>query len=167
MFDFFTQPDPEFGRISWTMGLVWFAALVASVYVLARWQETNAIRRRFWRQVAIGTLVLGGLGIVALVLNALQIPPFNIRAWMYLLAVVTLAFWGWAAYYATQRLPKLTAAAARTSGRQARAGARSTPQVRVYNQPDDSAGERPARAPRPVATTSRRESRRERKRRNR
>ena len=164
MLDYFTQHDPVFGRISWTMGLVWFVALVASVFLLTRWREMNPARRRFWQRWAIGTLALGTLGILALVLNAFQVPPFDIRAWMYLLAILTLAYWGWAAYFYVKQLPK-QAAATRTSGRTTRMVApRGTqqPRARVY----DTATERPAQAPRPEPTTSRRESRRDRKRRS-
>ncbi len=165
MLDYFTQHDPVFGRISWTMGLVWVVALIAGVFLLTRWREVNPARRRFWRRWAIGTLVLSTLGVLALVLNAFQVPPFDIRAWMYLLAVLTLAYWGWAAYFYLKQLPA-QAAASRTSGRAARVSAPRGAQqarARVY----DTATERPAREPRPEATTSRRDARRDRKRRSR
>jgi hypothetical protein len=172
MFDFFTQPDPVFGRISWTMGLVWFATLVLSVYLVTGWRESNAARRRFWRRVAIGTLVIGGLGMLALVLNFYQIPPFNIRAWIYLFSVATLAYWGWAAYFYFKELPSQAAAAARPTTRApihvTRADAqRGAQQGRSTIIANGKAPERPARQPRPEATTSRREARRDRKRRGR
>lgn len=166
MFDYFTQPDPVFGRISWTMGLVWLAALVVSVLLLTRWQISNPTYRRFWRRWAIGTLVLGGLGMVALILNGVQVQPFNIRLWIYLFSVLTLAYWGWAAYHYFTQLPKQVATA-RTYNRPVRATSqRNAPQARATVQ-NGTAPDQPARVPRPEATTTRREARRDRKRRSR
>lgn len=172
MLSFFTELDAVFGRISWTMGLVWLAALAASVYLLTGWQQANAARRRFWQRWAIGTVALSALGVVALALNFFQVPGFNIRAWMYVLAVATLAYWGWAAYFYFTKLPSDVAAAARTS-RPVRANQRSAqPQARAKVYTDkaaqtNGAAQQPARDPRPAATTTRRESRRDRKRRSR
>jgi hypothetical protein len=183
MFTFFTEADPVFGRISWTTGVIWLAALGLSAYFLTRWQTSNLARRRFWRRWALGTLVIGGLTVVALVLNFFEVPIFNIRAWIYLFSLATLAYWAYAAYFYFTKLPGDVAAAARAS-RPVRANQRGTQPVRakvyndtkaqgarakVYNNKQTNATpeQQPAREPRPVATTSRRESRRDRKRRSR
>lgn len=187
MFTFFTQADPEFGRISITTTIVWLAALGLSVYFLTRWQTSNAARRRFWRHWAIGTLVVGGLTIVALALNLFKVPFFNIRAWIYLFSVATLAYWAWAAYSYFTKLPADAAAAARTARGvrpNQRTGAQNEGRAKVYTttkaqqarpakqanaakQTNGTAASQPAREPRAVATTKRRESRRDRKRRSR
>jgi hypothetical protein len=182
MFNFFTQPDPEFGRISWTTAIIWLAALGLSAYFLTSWQTSNPARRRFWRHWAIGTLVVGGLTIVALVLNFFEVPAFNVRAWIYLFSLATLLYWAWAAYVYFTQLPSDVAAAARTArptrtttNRPARTNQRTTGQAegraKVYTNKTQQANgtptPQPAREPRPAATTSRRESRRERKRRSR
>jgi len=184
MFTFFTEADPVFGRISWTTGLIWLAALGLSAYVLTRWQTSNPARRRFWRHWAIGTVALAGLTVVALVLNFFEVPAFNIRAWIYLFSLATLAYWAYAAYFYFTKLPSNVAAAARAS-RPVRANQRSaqqarakvytnnaqSPRAKVYNnkaqQTNGTPAQQPAREPRPQATTSRRESRRDRKRRSR
>jgi len=182
MFNFFIQPDPEFGRISWTTAIIWLAALGLSAYFLTSWQTSNPARRRFWRHWAIGTLVVGGLTVVALVLNFFEVPAFNIRAWIYLFSLATLAYWAWAAYSYFTQLPGDVAAAARTArstrtspNRSVRTNQRAAPQAegraKVYTnktqQANGASTPEPAREPRPAATTSRRESRRERKRRSR
>jgi hypothetical protein len=179
MFTFFTEADPVFGRISWTTGVIWLAALGLSAYVLARWQPANAARRRFWRRWAIGTVAVAGLTLLALVLNFFEVPAFNIRAWIYLFSLATLTYWAYAAYFYFTKLPSDVAAAARAS-RPVRTNQRSAAPARakVYNntktqqntkaQPTNGTpAQQPAREPRSVATTSRRESRRDRKRRSR
>ena len=178
MFTFFTEADPVFGRISWTTGVIWLAALGLSAYVLTRWQTSNPARRRFWRRWAIGTVALAGLTVVALVLNFFEVPFFNIRAWIYLFSLATLAYWAYAAYFYFTKLPGDVAAAARAS-RPVRTSQRNAAPARakVYNtkasqstkaqQTNGISAQPPAREPRPVATTSRRESRRDRKRRSR
>lgn len=182
MFTFFTEADPVFGRISWTTAVIWLAALGLSAYFLTRWQTSNAARRRFWRRWAIGTVAVAGLTVVALVLNFFEVPFFNVRGWIYLFSLATLAYWAYAAYFYFTKLPADVAAAARAS-RPVRANQRNAaparakvynnaqqPRAKVYNNGQQTTGtqaQQPAREPRPQATTSRRESRRERKRRSR
>jgi hypothetical protein len=160
--NFFTQPDLEFGGVSVATGLFWLALVAAGVYLLTRWRESNPARLRFGRQFAIVATVLGALGLLFLILNYVQLSPFNIRLWIYLIGFASLGYVGYAAYYYINRLPAQVAAARPArSVRVAPRGAKSYP---VNGAP---AAPRPPREPRPIATTTRREARREKKRKSR
>ncbi len=163
--NFFTQPDLEFGGVSWATGLFWLALLAAGVYLLTQWRESNPARYRFGRQFGMVATVLGGLGLVFLVLNFIQLSPLNIRLWMYLVGFASLGYLGYAAYLYTSKLPAQIAAT--RSPRSVRSstgrGARTYP----ANTGGATAVPRPPREPRPVATTTRREARRDKKRKHR
>jgi hypothetical protein len=162
MDNYFTQPQPGLGGVSWTMGLVWVLGLAAGIYLLTQWRESNPVRYHFGRLFGIVTVVLSALGIVQLALRFFEVPTVEWRLWSYLLALATLGFWGWGIYYSMQRLPAQAAAARRSM--------RGAPQrgARTYAANGSIAtSARPQRQPRPEATTSRREARRERKRRSR
>jgi hypothetical protein len=163
MIDYFTQSQPGLGSISWTMGLVWVLGLAFGVYFLTQWHDSNPIHYRFGRQVGIITAILSALGIGQLAARFAQIPVLEWRLWSYLLAFASLGFWGWALYFALKRLPALVAAS--RSSRGARGTARDG--VRTHPANGLTATPRPERQPRPMATTTRREARRERKRRHR
>ena len=161
--NFFTQPDLEFGGVSWATGLFWLALVAAGVYLLTQWRESNPARLRFGRQFATVATVLGALGLLFLILNFVQLSPFNIRLWTYLIGFASLGYVGYAAYYYTSKLPAQVAAsrparAVRTTGGRG---------ARTYQASNTPAAPRPPREPRPVATTTRREARREKKRKGR
>lgn len=161
--NFFTQPDLEFGGVSWATGLFWLALVGAGVYLLTRWRDSNPARQRFGRQFATIATALGGLGLLLLILNFVQLSPFNIRLWIYLLGFASLAYVGYAAYYYTSKLPALVAAS-RPARSVRTTGSRG---ARTYQASGTAAAPRPPREPRPVATTTRREARREKKRKGR
>lgn len=161
--NFFTQPDLEFGGVSWATGLFWLVLLGAGVYLLTRWRESNPARQRFGRQFATVGTVLGALGLLLLILNFVQLSPFNIRLWIYLIGFVSLAYVGYAAYFYTSKLP-----AQAVASRPARSVRGSAPRgARTYQATGTPAAPRPPREPRPVATTTRREARRDKKRKGR
>jgi hypothetical protein len=163
--NFFTQPDLEFGGVSWATGLFWLALLAAGVYLLTQWRESNPARYRFGRRFGMVATLLGALGLVFLVLNFIQLSPFNIRLWIYLIGFASLGYVGYSAYQYTSKLPAQVAAtrATRSVRPSNRRGARTYP----ANANGATAAPRPPREPRPVATTTRREARRDKKRKSR
>jgi hypothetical protein len=160
--NFFTQPDLEFGGVSWATGLFWLALVATGVYLLTQWRESNPARLRFGRQFAIVATVLGALGLLFLILNFVQLSPFNIRLWIYLIGFASLGYTGYAAYYYASKLPAQVAATRPSrSVRGTARGAKTYPANTAPTTP------RPPREPRPIATTTRREARRDKKRKHR
>ncbi|HEX6289151.1 MAG TPA: hypothetical protein VFZ66_08160 [Herpetosiphonaceae bacterium] len=160
--NFFIQSDPEFGGVSWATGLFWLVLLATGVYLLTRWRDSNPVRYRFGRQFALVVTVLGVLGLVVLTLNYFQVAPFDIRLWMYLVGLASLGYLGYAMYAYNSKLPaQIAAARPARSVRGVSRGARAYP---ANGTPTTPRAERP---PRPVATTTRREARREKKRKQR
>jgi hypothetical protein len=160
MIEYFTQANPPFGNISIVMTLLWLATLGLGAYLLRSYRSQIPLRLRFVRQAAIITLVLSLIGVGLMVLKYLQVPVFEWRLWGYLAAFASLGYWGWALYYYNSKLPAQVAV-------QAGRGARASRGARTYAANVTPPPARPAREPRPVATTTRREARRDKKRKTR
>jgi hypothetical protein len=167
-----------FGPRSWLAVFIWLIALALGFYFYSMWQERNPVRMGFLRRVGLGLLILSGVGLVLMLLRGIGV---SIGAeflawplWGYLAMLATLGFAGWAGWFYSQKLPAL----ATTTGRQpGRAGAPVSRQAarpssgggaRTYSAPaGGTTGTAVRSEPRPVATTTRRESRRDRKRKSR
>ena len=178
MFDFLFDIH-SFGPLGWLGLLGWLASLGVGAYLYSVWRERNPVRARFFRQLGLGMSILGAVGVVLLALKALQLPYVGWPIWSYLAALATLGYLAWAGWFYSSRLPQLLAAAGRSATRTGQ-GAKTYPAARsgrgakTYAAPAarGSNGARPAEAPpatppRPVATTGRREARRDRKRKSR
>ena len=168
--NFFTESDPVFGPISVVTGLFWLALLAFGVYALRGAVDANPSRARFMRRFAMVASILGGVGALLLLLNLLGVPGFNIRLWMYLVAFATLGYLGYTIYEYNTRLPAQIAATrptrvARPQSQGPRGGARTYP-ANGTTTPTTTTP-KPPREPRPVATTTRREARRDKKRKTR
>lgn len=160
MIQYFTQARPPFGNISWTMLVVWAAALVFGLYLLRSYRDSNPVRLGFARQTGLILSALSGLGLLLLIFKFFQIPVLDWRLWSYLVAFASLGYWGYALYHYNSKLPAQIAASRPTRavrGPAPRGGAK------VYSSPGTTTP-RPPREPRPVATTTRREARRDKKR---
>ena len=164
MITFFTEPDPLFGGVSYATGVFWLLLLGAGIYLLTQWHDNNLVRQRFGRRFGLVATVLSAIGLVLLALNFFQVAPFNIRLGTYLLGFLSLGYLAYAVYIYTSRLPAQIAAA-RPMRTVRGPGTRGN--ARTYTTNNATAEQRPPRPPRPVATTTRREARRDRKRKGR
>ena len=161
MLNYFFSDAPGFGRMSWLMMLGWLLSLGAGAYLYSVWQERNPVRARFFRRFGLGLSILSAAGLLLLAMKALALPYLGWRIWSYTSAIATILFIGWAAWFYVSRLPQLLAATSRQ-------GARPSRNARSYESNGSRPAEtRPAPPPRPVATTGRREARRDRKRKSR
>lgn len=172
--------DPGFGPISWILLLVWTLGLLGGVYLYQSWREANPIRARFVHQTGLGLAIISAAGLIVLALKALGIPVVSQRVWTYVAFGAMLLFLGYALWFSSQRLPRLLEAT-RAAGRNrvvTRAGGARTYGVRNSGgssgrsagrpaQSGGTAGEASPATPKPVATTTRREARRDKKRRGR
>ncbi len=164
MIEYFTEARPPFGNISWTMFVVWAAALLFGLYLLRSYRDSNPIRLRFARQTGVVLSALSGLGILLLIFKFFQVPVLEWRLWSYLVAFASLCYWGYALYQYNSRLPAQIAAV--RPMRVPRGGA-GRGGAKVYSTSGAATAPRPPREPRPVATTTRREARRDKKRKSR
>lgn len=150
IFSYLTTPDPAFGPLAWMFFIIQILGVGAGAYLYFRHTERNPARQTFVRQLGIALMILGGVGVLIGALRLLNVPVFNQRIWFWIQAVVEAGVVIYVVYYMRSVLPGLERAAA-TRGRGARAVAADT-------APEAS---------RPIATTGRREARRERKRKSR
>ncbi len=150
--DYMTASSPAagFGTLAWIFFLLQLMGVGAGAYLVYAHTERNLARHTFMRQLGIALLVLGGVSLLAAVLRLAGVPLISQRLWLWILLLVELASGGYIYYYARTVLPDLE---------KAQAGKRPLRTVQVRSVTTESA---PA-TPRPVATTGRREARRERK----
>lgn len=168
MFQNLFTSDLGFGGRSWVALGFWVAGLLVGIYLYQAWREINPVRGKFFKRTGLGLAILSAVGIVVLLFRVIGIPVASMPVWSYLVMLVTLGYISYATWWATQRLPSLTAASRDQRRLPTQAGQTGRNSARTYNAP---ANAKPAKtavptttpAPRPVATTSRRESRRDRK----
>lgn len=146
-FDYFMTVSPQFGSYAWTFFILQILLVASGAYFIWLHTERNVARATFFRQLGIALLIVGGFGVALGVARMLNVPTFNQRFWFYIQLVIELILGGYVVYYMRNVLPEL-----------ARNARTRTPAPR-----QNPAAAAPA-TPRPVATTSRREARRERKR---
>jgi hypothetical protein len=145
-----SSPEAGFGTLAWIFFLLQLIGVAAGAYLVYAHTERNLARQAFARQLGIALLVLGGVGLLAAVLRLVGVPLISQRIWFWVLLLVDLLAAGYITYYIRSVLPALE---------KAQAGKRITRPGQARGLPAEQA---PA-APRPVATTGRRDARRERK----
>ncbi|PDV99353.1 hypothetical protein [Candidatus Chloroploca asiatica] len=156
--NYFTTAAPEFGTLGWLFFLGQLLGVGAGAYLRFMYIERHPIRQTFLHQLGLGLMVLGGLGTLLAVLRLLNVPTMNLRIWSWLLFVIQLGAAGYVFYYVRNVLPNLI--------REARLAGVKPGKTGAPRALSGGAGAVPAE-PRPVATTSRRDARRERKRKTR
>jgi hypothetical protein len=167
---YLTTFTTDFGALEWVFFIAQIALAVAGVYLTYLRAEPHPIRRTVSRNFGYALLGFGALGII---LGALRLAPlalFTMPIWFAIATVLEAILAIYAVYYILAVLPARVAAYDETKrGRSTR---------RNVGRPVDALREAPLQAngahgtlpfsdPRPVATTTRRESRRDRKRKSR
>lgn len=151
---YLTTAAPQFGPLAWLFFIGQILGLGAGAYLYFMHTERNPARQTFMRQLGIALMILGGVGVLLGALRLLNVPTMNQRLWFWLQALVELGVAGYIFYYMRSILPGRERDARSRGGKPGAARAIS--------------GGSPAPAtPRPVATTSRRDARRDRKRKGR
>jgi hypothetical protein len=159
---YLTTPTNEFGGPQWVFFIVEGVATLVGVYLAFLRPDSHPVRGAALRNLGLALLVLGGLGVLAGALRLAAIAPFTMPIWFYVVGLLEVALLVYAVYYWQARYPALMAAYAQ----QARsAGSRRV--VRPQPALESNGNGVSYGAPRPAATTSRRGSRRDRKRRSR
>jgi 4-amino-4-deoxy-L-arabinose transferase-like glycosyltransferase len=145
-----SSPAAGFGTLAWIFFLLQLIGVAAGAYFIYAHSERNPARQAFARQLGIALLILGGVGLLVAVLRLLGVPVISQRVWFWVLLLVDLTAAGYITFYIRKVLPDLEKAqASKRSSRPTQQRTSAEPQAPP--------------TPRPVATTSRREARRERK----
>jgi hypothetical protein len=154
---YLTTAAPVLGPLAWAFFVLQLLALGAGAYLFFMHTERNPARHTFVRQLATALLILGVVGVLLAVLRMMNVPVLNQHLWFWLQGLLELAVAAYVIYYVQRVLPGLE----RASAGRARPGA-------VRSSPRSIAGNSAVPAPpRPVPTTSRRDARRDRKRKGR
>ncbi|GAC1565220.1 MAG: hypothetical protein NVS2B7_39420 [Herpetosiphon sp.] len=157
------KDNQPIGGRSYVVMALWVFGLIVGVYLYQGWREANPVRYRFVQRTGLGVAILSAVGLCVLALRALSVPVMGMPIWGYGVFVVTLGFLAWALYFYTQRLPALLASS--------KAAVRRPPvqrnTARSYSMNGTTDPSATPSVPRGVGTTSRREARRERKRKGR
>jgi hypothetical protein len=153
MLSYLTTAAPQLGPLAWVFFIAQILGVAGGAYLYFMHTERNPARQTFMRQLGIALMILGGVGVLQGTLRMLNVLYLNQRLWFWVQAVIELGVAGYVIYYMRSVLPALE--------RSARGG------PKVYSRPSRSfsSGDPAPVTPRPVATTSRRDARRERKRR--
>lgn len=154
---YLTTSSPQLGSFGWSFFIAQILGLAAGAYLVYLHTERNAARAAFMRQLGIALMIIGGVGVALGALRMLNVPVLNQHLWFWIQALVELGIAGYVIYYMRSVLPGLEKAAA---GRRP-----SATSPRGLRNVSASTIETTPRAPRPLATTSRRDARRDRKRR--
>lgn len=148
--EYMTGSSAQLGTLGWLFFLLQLVGLTAGAYFVYAHTERNLARHTFMRQMGIALMMLGGVGLLAAVLRMFGVPMISQHIWFWVLFVVDLAAAGYITLYMRKVLPDLE---------KAQVGKRP---VRSAQQRAVTTDQGPP-TPRPVATTGRREARRERK----
>lgn len=151
---YLTTAAPQFGPLAWIFFIGQILAVGAGAYLNFMHSERNPARQTFMRQLGIALMILGGVGVVLGALRLLNVPTMNQRLWFWLQALIELGVGAYVVYYMRTILPGLERDARSRGGR---------PPAPRPPRPIPNGDPAPA-TPRPVATTGRRDARRERKR---
>ena len=159
---YLTTPADEFGGPEW--GFLVFEAVVAlaGVYLAFLRNDAHPIRSAVLRRLGLALLLLGGLGVIVAVLRLAAVDPFRMPIWFFAVGLAELALVGYALFYWQVRYP-----AAMAAYEQRTRGAIRRSSVRPQSVPQANGNGAALSDPRSLAATSRRDSRRERKRRGR
>jgi uncharacterized membrane protein YfcA len=152
MFDYFTRvlaSEELFGSYAWFYFVLQIVTAALGAYFIWLHTERSQVWRAFYRRLGMFMIGFGAVGTILGSLRLAAIAPFNLRLWFYLLLILEIAAIAYAVYYVRNVMPEKIREA------------RMRPQVTA----------RPAAAvpaePKAIAITSRRDARRDRKRKGR
>jgi hypothetical protein len=158
---YLTTPTGAFGGLAWAFFVVEAVAALAGIYLVFLRQDTHPIRGAALRRLGLALLVLGGLGVLFGALRLAAVGPFTMPIWFYLVALLEVVLAAYALYYGLTNYPAQMADYEQSTRS---AGSRRVARPQPALQTNGNGGVAYS-APRPAATTGRRDARRDRKRR--
>lgn len=155
-FSYLTTAAPQFGPLAWVFFIAQILGAGAGAYLYFMHTERNPARQTFMRQLGVALMILGVVGVALGAARLLNAPVLNQHLWFWIQGLIELGVAVYTLLYMSRTLPALERAAAGRGGR-----------TNVPRPPRGIPGTTAPATPRPVATTSRRDARRDRKRRGR
>jgi hypothetical protein len=159
---YLTTPAGEFGGLEWGFLIVEGVLALVGLYLAFLRNDVHPIRGTALRRLGLATLILGGLGVLFAALRLAAIDPFMMPVWFVVAGLAELALLAYVLFYRQVRYPAALAAYEQSTRGAVRRGA-TRPQPALQTNGNGLAFSEP----RPLATTTRRGSRRDRKRRGR
>ncbi|HNP85258.1 MAG: hypothetical protein JST60_03550 [Chloroflexi bacterium SZAS-1] len=160
---YLTTFSSTFGALEWLCLIAQVALAVAGVYLVFLRAEPHPVRRNASRTLGYALLAVGALGVLFGALRLVPVQLFTMPIWFTIVTVLEVVLAAYAAYLLLSVLPGRVAAydeANRKGGR------RNLSRTQPALQANGSNGVQTIGVPRPPATTTRREARRDRKRRS-
>ena len=159
---YLTTSAAAFGGLEWGFLVVEGMVAGAGLYLAFLRNDAHPIRGAALRRLGLALLLLGGLGVIFAALRLAAIDPFRMPIWFVAALVAELILAAYALFYWQARYPAALAAYNQSlGGAPRRSNLRPQPALQT-NGSSIALSEPPA-----LATTSRRDSRRDRKRRGR
>jgi hypothetical protein len=161
--NYLTTYSTTFGAPETIFLIAHVALALAGIYYAFIAQSSDALRGASLRQLGYGLLALGAVGAILAVLRLAVGDMFSMPIWITIVTVLDVVLLAYALYFALSIYPARRAALAASSRNRgaARGGGRQQP-IQSNGTNGASYG-----AARPIATTTRRVSRRDRKRKGR
>lgn len=162
---YLTTFTSDFGALEWVCFVAQIALLVAGVYLVFLRAEPHPVRRAASRNLGYALLAVGALGTLFGALRLAPVQLFTMPIWLTIVTVLEVVLLGYALYELISALPaRVSAYDDANRGKGAR---RNVGRPQPALQANGSNGTSTFSEPRPVATTTRREARRDRKRKSR
>lgn len=161
---YLTTFSTDFGVLEWVFLIAQIATAIAGVYLAFLWRDKHPLRGALGRRLGYTLLGVGAIGTLLGVLRLANVQVFTMPIWFTVVTVLDVVLVAYVAYYTLAVYPaRLVAYDEASRGRGSRRASRPQPAL----QTNGTNGSSSFATPRPAATTSRREARRDRKRKGR
>jgi 4-amino-4-deoxy-L-arabinose transferase-like glycosyltransferase len=162
---YLTTYATNFGTLEWVFFIAQIVIAVAGIYLAFLRADTTPLRSESLQRLGYALLALGGVGTLAGALRLAGIEGAKMPIWIAIVTILEVILAAYALYYALSVYPTRQAALAEANRNKSirRGGARPPPALRS----NGTNGTPSYSVPRSVANTTRREARRDRKRKGR
>jgi hypothetical protein len=162
---YLTTQTTNFGTLEWVFFIAQIAVAIAGIYLAFLRADVNPLRRALLQRLGQALLVVGALGTLAGALRLAAVEAFTMPIWFTVVTVLEIILIAYVLYYALSVYPARHAALlAETSRNKGARRSTARPQPALHSNTTNGAS---YAEPRPIASTTRREARRDRKRKGR
>src|SRR6266545_7906618 len=156
---YLTTFTTDFGALEWVFFIAQLAVAGAAVYLAFFRADRHPLRSAAVRRLGYALLALGGAGAILGALRLASVQVFTMPIWFTIVTVLEVALAAYALYYALAVYPARLAAYEEVNrGRGGRRGSARQQQALPTNGTNGTSS---LSSPRPVATTTRRDARRD------
>jgi hypothetical protein len=160
---YLTTFSADFGPLEWVFFIAQVVVAAAGAYLVFMRADTHPVRHEPLRQLGYALLTVGAIGTLLGVLRLAGVQAFTMPVWFTLITIAEVVLAIYALYYAMSVYPARLAAYEEAN--RARSNRRSPARPQATVETNGTHGIYPA--PRPAGVPSRRDARRDRKRKSR